>query len=220
MIAQPVNLGLFSPALAGRIYPLPVSIQGNPDLKEQSLDAFEIGYTGVVVEARRRCRRRSTSTAQERHPLHRRIDRWLHGRRTRRRAGRCRPAVIALVPGRQLPGALHLPELRQEHAEGFRARRQHPGEPDRRRVRELLLAGDAGPEGLRSQRAEPPAEEPLQRRRSTIARALPRRPSVSYSGSAFWQDVLDDRYHGTTSLHAGQRRLRRALGRRTRSRPR
>ena len=50
MIAQPINLGLFSPALAGRIYPLPVSIQGNPDLKEQSLDAFEIGYTGVVAK--------------------------------------------------------------------------------------------------------------------------------------------------------------------------
>ena len=50
VIAQPINLGLFSPALAGRIYPLPVSIQGNQDLKEQSLDAFEIGYTGIIAK--------------------------------------------------------------------------------------------------------------------------------------------------------------------------
>ena len=35
---------------------------GNPDLKEQSLDAFEIGYTGVVERPRRSSRRRSTST--------------------------------------------------------------------------------------------------------------------------------------------------------------
>ena len=40
VIAQPINLGLFSPALAGQIYPLPVAIQGPPDLKEQSLYAF------------------------------------------------------------------------------------------------------------------------------------------------------------------------------------
>ena len=30
-------------------YLLPVSIVGNPDLREQSLDAFEVGYSGVVV---------------------------------------------------------------------------------------------------------------------------------------------------------------------------
>ena len=32
---------------------------------------------------------------------------------------------------------------------------------------------------------------------------------VTYTDSAFWQDVLDDRYHGTTdAVHAGQRRRR------------
>ncbi len=47
-IAEPINLGLFSPLLAGRIYPLPVKSVGNPDLQEQLLDAFEVGYAGVV----------------------------------------------------------------------------------------------------------------------------------------------------------------------------
>ena len=33
---------------------------GNTDLEEQSLDAFEIGYSGVVANGRAICRRRST----------------------------------------------------------------------------------------------------------------------------------------------------------------
>src|SRR4029453_19295417 len=47
-IVEPVNLGAFSPALAGRIYPLPIKSAGNEDLQEQSVDAFEVGYTGSV----------------------------------------------------------------------------------------------------------------------------------------------------------------------------
>ena len=47
-IAEPINLGAFGPGFAGRIYPLPIQSVGNEDLKEQSLDAFEVGYTGVV----------------------------------------------------------------------------------------------------------------------------------------------------------------------------
>ena len=47
-LAEPVNLGAFNPALAGRVYPLPIRSVGNADLKEQSLDAYEVGYTGMV----------------------------------------------------------------------------------------------------------------------------------------------------------------------------
>jgi iron complex outermembrane receptor protein len=47
-IAEPINLGLFSPLLAGRVYPLPIQSVGNPDLEETTLDAYEIGYTGVI----------------------------------------------------------------------------------------------------------------------------------------------------------------------------
>ena len=50
---EPINLGALSPLLAGRIYPLPVSIGRQPRPDEvQSLDAYEIGYSGVVATAR------------------------------------------------------------------------------------------------------------------------------------------------------------------------
>ena len=58
------------------------------------------------------------------------------------------------------------------------------------------------PEGFDISELNLPAEEPLQRRRraSTYARFLGNL-SISYSDDAFWQDVLDDRYHGTTEAY-------------------
>ncbi len=47
-LAEPINLGLFSPLLAGRVYPLPIRSVGNENLDETTVDAFETSYTGVV----------------------------------------------------------------------------------------------------------------------------------------------------------------------------
>jgi len=51
-IVQPINLGLFTPLLNGQIYPLPVQSIGNPDLNETSLDAFELSYTGTLAQGK------------------------------------------------------------------------------------------------------------------------------------------------------------------------
>jgi iron complex outermembrane receptor protein len=51
IISQPINLSLINPAFP-RQYLLPVAIAGNQDLEVQSLDAFEIGYSGVVANGR------------------------------------------------------------------------------------------------------------------------------------------------------------------------
>ena len=48
-VVEPINLAAFSPALAGRIYLLPIQSVGNPDLTVEKLDAYEIGYTGFVA---------------------------------------------------------------------------------------------------------------------------------------------------------------------------
>jgi len=49
IISQPVNL---APLGGPATYLLPVAIVGNTDLKVQSLDAFEAGYSGVVANGR------------------------------------------------------------------------------------------------------------------------------------------------------------------------
>jgi len=51
-IAEPINLGQFTPLLNGQVYPLPVKSVGNTDLKETSVDAYELGYSGVVAQGR------------------------------------------------------------------------------------------------------------------------------------------------------------------------
>ena len=55
LIAEPIDLtpfAILNPALKGQIYPLPVRSVGNPNLQETSVDAFEIGYTGVVAKGK------------------------------------------------------------------------------------------------------------------------------------------------------------------------
>jgi len=51
VISEPIDLRPLNPAIPFP-YLLPVSIVGNTDLQEQSLDAFEIGYSGVVLKGR------------------------------------------------------------------------------------------------------------------------------------------------------------------------
>jgi iron complex outermembrane receptor protein len=48
-ILQVLDLGLINPALAGQQYVFPIRAGGNPDLREESLTAYEIGYTGTFA---------------------------------------------------------------------------------------------------------------------------------------------------------------------------
>jgi len=47
-IVNQVNLGLINPAFAGRVYNFPVSAIGNEDLVQESTDAVEFAYTGII----------------------------------------------------------------------------------------------------------------------------------------------------------------------------
>jgi outer membrane receptor for ferrienterochelin and colicin len=51
-IVEPIDLGQFTPLLSGHVYPLPVQSVGNTNLKVTSVDAFELGYSGVVANGR------------------------------------------------------------------------------------------------------------------------------------------------------------------------
>lgn len=48
-ILQPFNLAALDPGFAGRSYSFPIPAQGNPNLKQTSLKAYEIGYTGTFA---------------------------------------------------------------------------------------------------------------------------------------------------------------------------
>ena len=55
-LVNQLNLGSINPALAGRLYNFPIQATGNLDLKQETMSAVELGYTGVI-------RSRATLTA-------------------------------------------------------------------------------------------------------------------------------------------------------------
>ena len=92
-IAEPLNLGAFSPAL-GRpdLSAADARRSGNPNLKETSVDAYEIGYSGVVAKGRAIVSAAFyVNKTHGRHLLHRGRDRQRYDRdQPAARAGRCR----------------------------------------------------------------------------------------------------------------------------------
>jgi outer membrane receptor protein involved in Fe transport len=47
-IINQLNLGLINPLFAGQLFNFPVNAGGNEDLKEESSESYEIAYTGVI----------------------------------------------------------------------------------------------------------------------------------------------------------------------------
>ena len=128
---RPVAVRAAQPGAQGLIYPLPVESVGNPDLKETSLDAFEVGYTGVVAQGRAIVSAAFYVNKHERrHLLHRGYQRALQRRRIRRRlAARAAAAGGIHLSAGGAAGEVHLSELRRNDAEGRRARRDVSRQP-------------------------------------------------------------------------------------------
>ena len=206
-LAEPLNLSAFAalnPALATTPYPLPVQSVGNPDLNETSMDVFEVGYTGAVLKGRA-----IVSAAVYVNKTH---DDILFTEDTSRRYTaanpppnwvsftRLPPALINLIPGGSLPALftyLNFGETTQRGLElGV----------------ESAINRNVNAFVNYSFQAEPDVNFDL----SEVN--LPAKNHfnvgfnfnkdryigdfvVTYSDSAFWQDVLDSRYHGTTKAY-------------------
>ncbi|MBK9240370.1 MAG: TonB-dependent receptor [Acidobacteria bacterium] len=52
IVTNAIPLGLFNPAFGATIYRVPTEAVGNPDLKEERMDAFELGYSASLVDNR------------------------------------------------------------------------------------------------------------------------------------------------------------------------
>ena len=197
-----IDLGSLNPALAGRQYVFPVHAIGNQDLQEESLAAYELGYTGILGN-------RATVTAA--FYVNDTNDSIFFTQTGSYRATNpppnwpLPPAVLELIyasgrfgQGNGLPSEfsyLNFGEVRQKGVElgieGFVTNTvtgfvnysfQPTPEPEDFDISELNLppkhrfnigAGYNGAKWLGN-------------------------VGVSHQSSAFWQDVLDSRYHGTT----------------------
>jgi hypothetical protein len=202
-IAEPLPLGLFSPLLAGRTYLIPIHATGNTDLKETSVDAFELGYSGVVAKGR--------AIVSAAFYVNRTKDdifftelpalRWTAANPPPNFAfGLLPPAVIALTPAKSFPAAFTYLNFGKTTQKGFELGVN------------ATVNRNVGMFANYSFQATPTANFdlselnlPAKNRFNIGANFATGRflgdLNVTYSDSAFWQDVLDDRYHGTTKAY-------------------
>jgi len=202
-ITEPLNLGLFAPPLAGRIYLIPIHAGGNPDLKETSVDAYELGYSGVIANGRAILsaafyvnRVKDDIFFTENTGL-----RWTATNPPPNFAfGLLPPAVIALTPAKGFPASFTYQNFGKSTQKGLELG-----------VNSTINRG-VGVYANYSFQAEPTANFALSelnlpaKNRFNVGVNFTHSRflgdlNVTYSDSAFWQDVLDDRYHGTTDAY-------------------
>jgi outer membrane receptor protein involved in Fe transport len=199
-IAEPLNLGAFSPLLNGVIYPIPIHSVGNTDLKETSVDAYELGYSGVVAKGRA-----IVSAAFYVNKVTNDIfftevpnSRWTPSNPPP--GWPLPPAVIGLVPGGSFPANFTYLNFGKQTQKGFELGVNS------------TLNRYFGMFANYSYQAKPEANFALSElnlpptNRFNVGFNFSRSRyigdlNVTYSDSAFWQDVLDDRYHGTTKAY-------------------
>lgn len=194
-LAEPIRL---APTLT---YHLPVRSIGNQDLKEQSLDAYELGYTGIirgntVLSASFYVNRSKNDILFTEEPN----GRWTHLNPPP--GWPLSPLVIfAATQGQGFPGLFTYKNFGKTTQKGIELgvdsalnqyfnifanySYQAEPEPDGFDISELNL---------------PPKNRFNAGFGFTYSRFLGNL-SVSFSDDAYWQDVLDDRYHGTTESY-------------------
>ena len=210
VISEPLHLGLFSPALAGRFYRIPIRVQGDrvyqethggagPELVEQSIDAFEVGYSALIGG-------RATVTAAwyyneiKDDTFFAEItgERWTAANPPP--GWPLPPAVINLVPGASFPALFSYRNFGTVKQKGLELG------VDGAVNRELGLFANYSyqPEpqaDFPSSELNPPPAHRVNLGGSCNGRRYLGNLMVSYSSPAFWQDVLDARYSGTTDAY-------------------
>jgi outer membrane receptor protein involved in Fe transport len=214
-IAEPIDLTPFAvlnPAVRGQIYLLPVRSAGNEvlnaPLNETSVDAYELGYTGIVADGK--------AVLSAAFYVNRTTDDILFTEETSARYtarnpppnwanGLLPPVTVALVPGGSLPALFTYKNLGRTTQKGLELGVTSP-------VRPYLnvfanYSYQATPDVNFPSVANPLSEVNLPpKNRFNIGFNFTRNRwlgdmAVTYSGSAYWQDVLDDRFHGTTDAY-------------------
>jgi outer membrane receptor protein involved in Fe transport len=205
-LAEPMDLTPFAflnPAVAGRIYLLPINTVGNPDLQEQSMDAYEVGYTGVVGG-------RTVVTAAYYH--NRTKNEILFTELTGARYtpanpppgwafGLLPPQVIAFVPGGSLPARFTYLNFGRTTQKGLELGIESQMVPGVNVFANYSYQATPVAHDFDLSELNLPPKNRVNLGTSFRYDRYLGNLSLSYSDSAFWQDVLDARFHGTTDSY-------------------
>jgi iron complex outermembrane receptor protein len=196
-VLNEVNLSLISPALARFVFP--VAAVGNPDLKQESLTAYELGYTGVL-------NKRATVTAS------------VYWNKTKdaifftptRFYGPAAPpptwpaviptGVLGLLPT-PLPSSYTYLNLGEVKDKGVELGIEAAATRDINVFVNYSYQADPVIVGFDPNEANKPASNRFNAGFNVSHGRFLGNLDVSYSGSAYWQDVLDIRYAGTTDAY-------------------
>jgi outer membrane receptor protein involved in Fe transport len=199
-LAEPINLGALGPAFAGRIYPLPISSVGNPDLQEQLVDAFEVGYTGTI--GGRTLLSAAFYVNKSKNDIFFTEDTSARYTATNPPPGwPLPPAVIGLVPGGSFPARFTYLNFGRVTQRGLELGLESNINQYFSGYANYSWQGEPEPEGFDISELNIPPENRFNVGVSLNYRRILGNLSVNYSGDAFWQDVLDARYHGTTESY-------------------
>jgi iron complex outermembrane receptor protein len=184
-------------------YLLPVSIVGNPDLKEQSLDAFEVGYSGVVANGKAivsaafytnwvKNEILFTEDATGRYSAARPPSNWPL------------PAVVIAAlnaQGRVLPGRFTYQNFGESTNKGIELGVNSSINPYVGLFVNYSYQSDPDPKDFPLTELNLPANNRFNVGANFTYNKFMGNFSVTYSDDAFWQDVLNDPYHGTTDAY-------------------
>jgi len=190
-----VNLSAISPALSAFVFPF--HAVGNPDLGQETMTAYEIGYTGVL-------NRRATVTAAV---YWNTTDDAIFFTQTGRYTAASPPVtwppqiptfVLNLIPPPGLPSQFSYQNLGTVHDKGIEL--GVDGVVNRYLNVNVNYSYQADPDvaGFDPSETNFPANNRFNVGFNFNYRRLLGNFMVSYTGGAYWQDVLDQRFAGST----------------------
>jgi outer membrane receptor protein involved in Fe transport len=197
IISQPIDLSRLNPAFPSQ-YLLPVAVVGNTELEVQSLDAFEIGYSGVVANGRA-----ILSAAYYMNWLKNDIlftQDGIYAAANPPSNWPLPPAVITLLTasGNPLPSRFTYLNFGKSTSQGIELGVNAYVNKYASVFANYSYQSDPDPKDFPLSELNLPPNNRFNVGASFTYDKFLGNLSVTYTDEAFWQDVLNDPYHGTT----------------------
>ena len=180
-------------------YRLPINVTGNTDLQEQSMDSFEVGYSAVIGRA-------VLSAAYYHNWIKNEIlfSEDTSGRYTAQNppvTWPLPPQVIAVLPGGSLPGRFTYLNFGESTQQGIELGINTPINEYFDVFANYSWQDEPNPKDFALSELNLPPTNRINVGLGFNRSRYSGNVSVSYSDDAFWQDVLDARYSGTTEAY-------------------
>jgi outer membrane receptor protein involved in Fe transport len=201
-IINQLDLGAFNPALAGQVYNFPVAAVGNEDLEEESLNAYEVGYSGVV---------RNRATVSVAFYVNDTKNSIFFTQTGSYRAANPPPnwplppfaleviyALGRFGPGNGLPSEFSYENFGKVRQKGVELGVDSPITAETSAYVNYSYQPTPEPTGFDISELNLPSRHRFNAGVGYNGARIVGNFGVSYASEAFWQDVLDSRYHGPT----------------------